>query len=463
MPVEAVVERPVGDVDRERGELRGGGGEPGEAEPVAGAVAGGAAGDGMSGHRRSVAAPRRMHIGRAGGSRPGQAADLGRTGYRPTGRCAAAAREVASPGMRPQTPPVLDLALAGVLLALGAVSALTGETALPRALTLALTAGYTLPLAFRRRAPLTTAALSMGCVLLFAAVDPDNSQPTLPLALALAAYTIGAEVELPRSAVAAAAGLSVFLAALLASDAPAGDAVFACVLYGAPYLSGALLRRRTAGHEEREQRAVEAERARLARELHDVVSHSISVVALQSQAVRRRLEPHQRAEADDLRAVEVTARQAMAEMRRLFGVLRKDGEPMPLAPQPGLGQLPKLIDGTRAAGLEVELRIEGEPAPVPPGVDLAAYRIVQEALTNAVRHAGPARAQVLVRYAPERLELRVDDDGRGVNGHGIAAGGHGLVGMRERVALYEGELEVGNGERGGFRVHATLPVREGAA
>src|SRR5687768_2866835 len=213
--------------------------------------------------------------------------------------------------MRLHKPPALDLALAGALLALGAAAALTGDTALPRALTVALTAGYTLPLAFRRQAPLTTAALSTACVLLFGAIDSDNSQPTLPLALALAAYTVGAEVELPRSAVAAAAGLSIFLAALFASDAPAADAVFVCVLYGVPYASGALLRRRTAGHEERERRAVEAERARLARELHDVVSHSISVIALQSQAVRRRLEPHQQAEADDLRAVEVTARQAM--------------------------------------------------------------------------------------------------------------------------------------------------------
>jgi signal transduction histidine kinase len=360
-------------------------------------------------------------------------------------------------------PPAIDLALAGALLALGGISALTGDTALPRALTVALTAGYTLPLAFRRQAPLTTAALTTSCVLLFGAIDPDNSQPTLPLALALAAYTVGSEVSLPRSAVAAAAGLSVFLAALFADDAPAADAIFVCVLYGAPYASGALLRRRTAGHEERERRAVEAERARLARELHDVVSHSISVIALQSQAVRRRLEPQQTREADDLRAVEVTARQAMAEMRRLFGVLRKEGEPMPLAPQPGLDQLPQLLERTRAAGLPVDMRIEGEPAPVPPGIDLAAYRIVQEALTNAVRHAGPARAEVLLRYEGERLELRVADDGRGVNGHGTSSGGHGLVGMRERVALYGGRLELGDGEHGGFRVRATLPLREGGA
>jgi signal transduction histidine kinase len=109
------------------------------------------------------------------------------------------------------------------------------------------------------------------------------------------------------------------------------------------------------------------------------------------------------------------------------------------------------------------MRIEGEPVPVPPGIDLAAYRIVQEALTNAVRHAGPARAEVLLRYEGERLELRVADDGRGVNGHGTSSGGHGLVGMRERVALYGGRLELGDGEHGGFRVRATLPLREGGA
>ena len=202
---------------------------------------------------------------------------------------------------------------------------------------------------------------------------------------------------------------------------------------------------------------LEEERARIARELHDIVSHAISVVTVQTQAVRRRLGPEHAREADDLRAVEATAREAMADLRRLFGVLRADGDAPSLAPQPGLGELERLLEQTRAAGLAVELEIEGAAGPLPPGADLAAYRVVQEALTNVRRHAHASRATVRLIFGGDRLEIVVDDDGAGASGNGD--GGHGLVGMRERLVLYGGELEAGPRPGGGFRVRATLPLR----
>jgi signal transduction histidine kinase len=151
----------------------------------------------------------------------------------------------------------------------------------------------------------------------------------------------------------------------------------------------------------------------------------------------------------------------MAEMRRLFGVMRAEHDQFSLSPQPGLGQLARLLEQTRAAGLPVEFRVEGEPVALPPGVDLAAYRVIQEALTNALKHAGPARARVVVHYRDPDLELEVEDDGIGISSDG-PRGGHGLVGMRERIALYGGVLETGGRPGGGFRVRARLPLREAA-
>jgi signal transduction histidine kinase len=200
------------------------------------------------------------------------------------------------------------------------------------------------------------------------------------------------------------------------------------------------------------------ERTRIARELHDIVSHSISVVTIQTQAVRRRLGPDHAKEAEDLAAVEATAREALAEMRRLFGVLRSDGESASLTPQPGLHELDRLVEQVRGSGLDVDLEVSGDRYDLPPGVDLAAYRIVQEALTNALRHSGADRARVVLRYGPGRLDIAVEDDGRGLAT--VTTGGHGLVGVRERVALYDGKVEIGPAPSGGVRLSASLPVRE---
>jgi signal transduction histidine kinase len=208
--------------------------------------------------------------------------------------------------------------------------------------------------------------------------------------------------------------------------------------------------------EEQARLAVGEERARIARELHDVVGHSVSVMTVQAAAVRRLLEPDQDREREALLVVEQTGREALAEMRRMVGVLRRPEEAPALAPQPSLEHLDRLVATTREAGLPVQVRVEGTPTQLPPALDSTAYRIVQEALNNAVKHANAARAEVVVRYGNGSVELIVSDDGRG-DGDG-GGSGHGLVGMRERVSVYGGELEAGPKAGGGFRLRATLPV-----
>ena len=208
--------------------------------------------------------------------------------------------------------------------------------------------------------------------------------------------------------------------------------------------------------EERARAAVPEERARIARELHDVVGHSVSVMTVQASGVRRLLRPDQNREREALLIVERTGREALAEMRRMVGVLRRPEEGPALAPQPSLDHLDRLVDQAREAGLPVELRVEGVAIQLPAGVDLTAYRLVQEGLTNALKHAQATRAEVLVNYGDSQLEVTVRDDGRGVgNGDG---GGHGLVGMRERVSVYGGELDAGPQPGGGYRLRARLPL-----
>jgi len=324
-------------------------------------------------------------------------------------------------------------------------------------------------LAWRRRHPLLVAAIVMGSII---ATNPDGEFTTL-LAIVLVSFTLGSEQDAPRSWIGLALVAVPFLVALALEGLEPSDVAAALVFLGGPWSVGVFTRRRAASTDEAIDRtarleqerdaqiaAVAAEeRVRIARELHDIVSHSISVVAIQTQAVRRRLGPELAREAADLAAVEATARQALAEMRRLFGVLRSDGEVAPLAPQPGLGELDRLLHQVRAAGLPVDLTVEGERVELSPGVDLAAYRIVQEGLTNTLRHASAQRASVSLRYLPTTLEVAVEDDGHGPRRH--HGGGHGLVGIRERVALYGGTVEFGPASGGGTRLAATLPVRDG--
>jgi signal transduction histidine kinase len=214
--------------------------------------------------------------------------------------------------------------------------------------------------------------------------------------------------------------------------------------------------------EELARRAVVEERLRLARELHDVVAHAMSVIAVQS-GVGAHVAASQPGEVGKaLAAIEATSRAALTELRRLLGVLRQDDEPQAsLTPVPGLADLEGLLAEVAKAGLAVKLQINGTRPPLPAGVDLSAYRIVQEALTNVVKHAGPAHAQITIRYRDQDVTVEVTDDGRGVAAvadDGRRGTGHGLIGMRERVAAFGGDLEVGPRPGGGFRVAARLPL-----
>jgi signal transduction histidine kinase len=252
------------------------------------------------------------------------------------------------------------------------------------------------------------------------------------------------------------------------------ELVFTPILFGLAWLTGFALRDRVVRanaaeeraarlEQEREAdalRAVVEERTRIARELHDIVGHSVSVMTVQASGVRRLLRPEQEQEREALLAVEQTGREALAEMRRVVGALRDPEEGPALAPRPSLSRVDKLVAQARETGLPVDLEMEGEPVPLPAGVDLTAYRLVQEGLTNAIKHAAARHADVRVRYGDDYVEIEVCDDGRGADGPDSASsgGGHGLVGMRERVSIYGGELEAGPRAEGGFRLRARLPV-----
>jgi signal transduction histidine kinase len=224
------------------------------------------------------------------------------------------------------------------------------------------------------------------------------------------------------------------------------------------------LRRAEAEHLAATQQAVAAERARIASELHDVVTHNVSVMVVQAGAARQVLADSPDEAREALLAVEASGRTAMSELRHLLGLLAPVGDEL-LRPQPGLVQLPSLMSRVRAAGLAVELTVEGEERPLPPGLDLAAYRVIQEGLTNVIRHAGQSRAEVRLDYRADDLLIDITDNGSPA-GHGGAAGftgpgtGHGLIGLRERVGLYGGELDAGPRPGGGWRVRAVIPLAD---
>jgi signal transduction histidine kinase len=320
------------------------------------------------------------------------------------------------------------------------------------------------PLARRVRVPLTLlVALAivggLGQLLTTRVLDVE----AFGLIVLLVIYNAGAHTSGRRAWVAGATTTLFGLIALLTDPDGASFSaiIFFTLLFGAPWLAGYVVQRRRLGEARmrRERDAAEAaiieERMRIARELHDVVAHAISVIVLQARGGRSLLDSEPDETRGALDTIEHTGQQALVEMRRLVGLLRESAGALALAPQPTLSQLQHLVDQVRAAGLPVELSIEGSPVELPPGVDLSAYRIVQEALTNALKHAGPARARVSLRYRTGELEVEVADDGEGkANGSG---GGHGLVGMRERVSVYGGELDAGPQADGGYVVRVRLP------
>ncbi|HEV7208943.1 MAG TPA: sensor histidine kinase [Mycobacteriales bacterium] len=348
----------------------------------------------------------------------------------------------------------------------------------PKALGVALGLLSTVPVAWRARRPLTAFAIVLfangACI--YAAV-PNGAAFQPFVALTLTAYSVGSRAEGRRALwvppVLLLASVPVFVAARLHGQ-DSGNIIPSLVWLVAAWAVGRVVRSwrhknaalEAANRELEEQRelqaqaAVAVERGRIARELHDVVAHNVSMIVVQAGAAARVLHGEQPDVRNALAVIAASGRETVDEMRTLLGVLRSDDGPASLKPQPGLADLEQLVGGVREAGLPVTLRIEGAPRPLPPTLDLSAFRIVQEALTNTLRHAGPARAEVTVRYEDGLVTLEIADTGHGPDGGPITGRGtgHGLVGMRERAAMLGGELEAARADSGGFTVRARLPV-----
>jgi signal transduction histidine kinase len=325
-------------------------------------------------------------------------------------------------------------------------------------------AAITAPIAVRRRYP----TLVGTGVPVLAALDHDLWDAQFvgyPIATYCALYALTVWTPPRRFAL----GFALVMVVWLGFSLRGGDFANTGVTFAVVTAIVMLLVRRVVGDRERRaqlaererdvaaREAVVEERARIARELHDAIAHNVSMMVVQAGAERRVIDQERGSTKEVLETIERIGRDALTEMRRLVGMLRSHSADE-LAPQPGLSDLPTLLTQVREAGLPGKLEIEGEPRRLPVGIELSAYRIVQEALTNALKHAGEAHAVVRVRYGADSLELEIVDDGPG--GHAqVASGGHGLAGMRERVALYGGRLDAGRRPSGGFAVRVLLPVR----
>jgi signal transduction histidine kinase len=377
----------------------------------------------------------------------------------------------------------------------------------------ALAVAVSLPVALRRRRPLAAFAVAAAAATLAVALVPAGSAPYFYLPAAYVLYLVAA-VSPRRTAVAALGALLalVFLSGLLVEPARVAAqgvpaALIVIITWGFGYAVG---QRRAYAEQLRDQAATSAvtdERLRIARELHDVVAHSMTVIAVQAGYGHHVIDAQPARAREALGAIQATSREALAEMRRMLGILRQPGaepfgrvngsggagaarpenvpgaltrispEAVPLAPAPGLADLDRLAARVAQAGVRVDLRVRGSRRELPPGIDLSAFRIVQEALTNVVKHADTPSCRVIVSYGTGELSVEITDDGRGAQVPAAAgprgaapggergdepAGGHGLIGMRERVSLYGGELAAGPLPERGFRVAARLPTGEAA-
>lgn len=369
----------------------------------------------------------------------------------------------------------IDVAIAALLLGLGLIEALAAADHASVPGQMLLTFVWCVPLAWRRRWPVVVLATVMLAGIVMPYVNEIGGINSFVFAAILAAYTVGRLLDPPQTWWGPVWTVGLYWTAGSASgDAVLSDYVFSALIYGGAWAVGYAIRRRATEnevlareaeqlreeHAERERVAVEAERARIARELHDIVSHGLTAITIQSQAARRRLALDGHDEAETLGMIESTARQAMAEMRRMLGILRATDDPLTLAPQPGIDDLPRHVSDLLAHGLDVRYVVEGDPIPVEQGISLACFRIVQEALTNVRKHSASNRADVTLRYTASSLDIRVDDPGpaRPARNELADRGGFGLTGMRQRVMLYDGEMSAGPLPGGGFRVEVTLPL-----
>ena len=366
-----------------------------------------------------------------------------------------------------------------------------------------LVAVIILPVAYRRRAPLVVTAINIaGTVPLLILNYPDTSAGMASL---IVMYTVAAHCK-RRDALIALAWVAVIIIPVLVAGVfayneqlPIGSLIANIVIFGTAWLIGDSVRNRRILMEELKFRAETAERqreddarqavlderARIAREMHDIVAHGMSVMIVQAGAARRVMEKHPDQAAEAMANIEQTGRDAMVEMRRLLGVLRDGGveadlaadraadrastgapgsstpirrEAAPLAPQPGLQAVPALVEQWTTAGLEVGYQVVGELPELPTSLDVSVYRLIQEALTNTSKHAGPAHATVTVRAATGSLDITIEDDGYGAAAVPGPGTGHGLIGMKERVSLFGGSVTAGPGKSGGYVVHATVPL-----
>jgi signal transduction histidine kinase len=349
----------------------------------------------------------------------------------------------------------------------------SGDPTSPMSVAVSVVALLVLAVVARRRFPLAAPAAYWVIAAGFSFVDPvliPAMQSLFPIGMAVA-FLLGNL----RNGVEAAVGLAVVLgsSAIILYEIPGhttAELIFVPLEFGISWLAGYVLRetaehaaaaevRATQAERDREAAgriAVAEERARIARELHDVVAHAVSIMVLQVGAVRHKLPDTLEEDRDALTRVEQAGRAALAEMRRLLGAMRRDGDGLEFAPQPGVDRLDALVDSVGRAGLPVRLHVDGDPFPLPRAIDLSAYRIVQEGLTNALKHARASQVDVTFRYEPDELQIEIRDNG---NGRSTSDGlGHGLVGVRERVKIYGGEMTAGPASEGGFVLGARLPV-----
>jgi signal transduction histidine kinase len=353
--------------------------------------------------------------------------------------------------LRKPSPRVQDIGLTLLVIVLVLPGAVSSADPGDKWSVAVLTVVTALPLLIRRRWPYVT----LGLITLGALIPPNDGAYTAPLLVAL--YTIGSTRSWEQTAVAVGGVIAVGGIYRLAGGAQFTDGdlfglAFLCVVGSGAGLYVGTRRARTVTQRER---AVADERLRIAQELHDVVAHNVSLIVVQAQALGATAGDDRVREATD--GIADLGRQAMREMHRTLKLLRgSDDDPAALAPQPGLGELPELLERARSAGVGIELAVEGEPRPLEQSVDLSAYRIVQEALTNVVKHAGGAPTTVTLGYRPNALELTIADTGNGAPASD-SPGGHGLVGMRERAAMFGGTLSAGPRAGHGFEVRASLP------
>jgi signal transduction histidine kinase len=390
-------------------------------------------------------------------------------------RCAPAIHRAAdAPGLppryvprMPRKPPLADVLLAAVLAAvkLAMVATSWEIDGGSRPLTYVAALLLTVPLAWRRVAPLLSASIVFGALGGEALLLGFSHGVVAIDAILVASYSVAAHSDDPRAAVGGLA-LGLLCGATSTGGQPGGavgNLLVGSALFLVPWFAGLALRsqrllaaRLQQERDERAHAAVAEERARIARELHDEVAHSVSVIAVQADAAEAALAVDPRLAGVPVATIKHTARGALVEMRRLLGALRENDRNPALAPQPRLADVERLVEQTRAAGVETELHVEGEPQMLPASIDLSAYRIVQEALTNVLKHAQATRVVVVVRYGGDGLELEIVDDGVGRGG--AENGGYGLLGIRERVELYGGRLSAAKREGGGYALRARLPL-----